>query len=350
MVEASVTITALTYNAHLFGQTARFFVNGSLRETDFYFHDAERVPQIGSSVLGTGADIVGLTEIWDDDTRERLLRELSGRYPYAATSPSAPGIGRLLERTYEGWPRLAPRIDGAVGHFTRRHYSVAKTGLATGLAEYLSPYLTEDRIGRALSAILRSGPVWGAGLLFLSRYPIVSSLFLPHPVRADWEHLAGKGVLWSLVELPNGSRVRVSLGHYQEGESAKAREARGNQIDKTRKALEFFARPTLCLGDFNVIGGTPEYDSMLSSLGLADSGKGPTYRDPNPYQEKLGAPRPERPQARQLDYILHGPEWTALESSVPRDDFWSSEGGFHLSDHDPVLTRVRLDDTARRGS
>lgn len=343
VLEASGMLTVLTYNAHLFGQTARFFANGSLRETNFYFHDADRVPQIAASVLETGADVVGFTEIWDDDARERLQRELRGRYPHSATSPSAPGIGRILQKTYENWPRLAPSIDGAVSRFTRRHYGVAKTGLATGLAATLSPYLTEDRMGRALSTVLRSGPVWGAGLLLLSRYPISSSLFFPHPARADWEHLAAKGVLWTLIELPGGRHARISLSHYQEGESAEARAARKEQILKTRKALEFFRRPTLCLGDFNVVGGTPEHGWMMSALGLFDPGREPTYRDPNPYQEKLGAPGPERPHARRLDYTLHGPEWTVLESSVPRDDFWSGEGGFPLSDHDPVLTRFRLD-------
>src|SRR6185436_12938804 len=109
--------------------------------------------------------------------------------------------------TYRDWPRLAPRIDNAVGTFTRRHYSVAKIGPATASSSYLS----EDLMGRALSTVLRSGPVWGAGLLFLSRFPIEQSFFLPHPARADWEHLARKGVLWNSVRLPDGGLIRVSL-------------------------------------------------------------------------------------------------------------------------------------------
>jgi len=47
MTGPSLTVSALTFNAHLFGHGAEFYVDGARRETGFYFHDAERLPQSG---------------------------------------------------------------------------------------------------------------------------------------------------------------------------------------------------------------------------------------------------------------------------------------------------------------
>jgi hypothetical protein len=169
-----------------------------------------------------GADLVGLTEIWDGNDQERIRNELRDVYPYSAVSPAAAGIGRVIEKTYGDWPRVARMLfgssqggaeDGVVSVFTRRHYSVGKTGLVTGRNALVS----EDLIGQAISSLLRSAPVWGAGLVFLSKYPIESSFFLRHPLKADWERMADKGVLWSTVKLPNGRRVRVCLGIIRKG-------------------------------------------------------------------------------------------------------------------------------------
>lgn len=336
-MNAVQTLSALTYNAHLFGRTATFAVDGVRRETNFYFHDAERLPQIIGAVRDLRPDLVGFTEIWDEAAGTRLRKELSEVYPYAAFAPSAPGIGPVLEKTYRDWPRLAPRIDNAVGMFTRRHYSVAKTGPATASSSY------EDLMGRALSTVLRSGPVWGAGLLFLSRFPIEQSFFLPHPLRADWEHLARKGVLWSTVRLPDDRLVRVSLGHYQEGESVQAIAARRQQILRTRGVQDFFGGPTLAMGDFNVIGGTPEHAWMVSALSLHDPGNEPTYRDPNPYQFKLKGRHSDEARERRLDYILHSAHWRLSGTSVPRKAFLGVGGAFYLSDHDPVVNEYALD-------
>jgi endonuclease/exonuclease/phosphatase family metal-dependent hydrolase len=229
--------------------------------------------------------------------------------------------------------------DGVVSVFTRRHYSAGKTGLASSR----SPYVSEDLIGRTLSSFLRSGPVWGAGLLFLSKYPIEASFFLRHPLKADWEHMADKGVLWSTLRLPNGRRIRAGLGHYQEGTSPEAMAARRDQIRKTRKTTEFLGDPALVLGDLNVIGDTLEHAWMLSILEMIDGGCEATYRDPNPYQDKLKAPRTKADAERRLDYVLGTEHWRTVESSVPREFFLAS-GGYSLSDHDPVLARLLLAD------
>jgi len=332
------TLSVMTYNAHLFGQSAAYYVDGARRETGFYFHDDRRLPQIIDSIAAAKPDLVGLTEIWDPAARDRIRSELSGLYPYASSAPAAQGIGVVLERTYKNWPTLAPRIDHAVGTFTRRHYSAAKTGFAS----MLSRYLNEDRMGAALAAVLRSGPVWGSGLLFLSRYPIVHSHFAPHRNRADWEHLAHKGVLWNTVKLSEGLEITVSLGHYQEGHSSEALRARQEQIRATREGIEAADRPALALGDFNVIGGSPEYAAMMSLLRLIDPGDEPTYHDPNPFQVKLKGSSDQTSLQRRLDYVLHSPHWRAHNSIVPREHFKDREGDFHLSDHDPVLSTLEL--------
>jgi endonuclease/exonuclease/phosphatase family metal-dependent hydrolase len=348
MQEAFLTVSALAFNAHLFGRTAEFFVDGNRRETGFYFRDADRLPQIISGLRRTNADLVGLTEIWDVRAQREIESSLADLYPYAVSSPTAPGLGPVIEKTYRDWPRIARRLfgagreigdDGYVSVFTSRHYGAAKGGLVTGSRSYFS----EDQIGRVLSTILRSGPVWGGGLLFLSKFPILSSFFLEHRIRADWERLAAKGVLWTMIELPDGRRIRASLGHYQEGASPAAMAARHDQIRKTKRTLDFLGEgPVLSMCDFNVEGETVEHAWMMSTLQLMDGGAEATYRDPNPYQKKLKAPMSVRSQERRLDYVLHSDHWTLLNSRVLRREFRAADGDHQLSDHDPVLAELTL--------
>jgi endonuclease/exonuclease/phosphatase family metal-dependent hydrolase len=334
---AANAYTALMYNAHLFGRTAEYFRAGGAdrQETGFYFHDAERLPEIIGALRKTNADFVGLAEIWDGGMSAALQDELRDLYPYAAVSPAFPGLGALLSRAYELWPRLAEALfaeeGGIVNLFSRRHYSLGKTSL-----------ISDNRIGLSLASFLRSGSVLGAGLLFLSRHPFVSRQFIPHPVRADWEHLAQKGVLWAPVRLPDGQILRTSVGHYQEGVSAEALSARRAQIRKTSETIASAPEPVLAMADYNVAAGTLEYEWMMGVLQLLDPGSEETYEDPNPYQDKLKAPRTLKPSTRRLDYILHSEDIEVLSVQALNGEFHASCGRYPLSDHRPVLAHFVL--------
>ncbi len=325
----------MLYNAHLFGRTAEFFSGATRRETPFYFQDHHRLPIITEALRRSDADFVGLNEVWDGEMAERLRTDLREVYPYTVTTPAAGGLGGLLSKTSSRWPRLAAplmeRAEDIVGVFTRRHYGVGKTSLARANSDSE----IEDLIGASLQGLLRSGPIWGSGLLFLSRYPILGHRFHEHPVKADWERLAQKGILEISVQLPEGEELHVSLGHYQEGTSKAAALARRRQIQVAAGLLRE-NKPTLALGDFNIPAQTLEYEWMLSTLTLYDPGSPNTYEDPNPFQNKLTTLPENHRLSRRLDYILHNDHLRPVSVKIPRDDFRDPQNGLDASDHLPV--------------
>jgi endonuclease/exonuclease/phosphatase family metal-dependent hydrolase len=339
MIGATRGLTVLTYNLHLFGDTALYRHGGVQQETGFYYRDHERLPQIIAGLRRTEADVIGLTEVWDEGMRGEIEGSLKDLYPYRAASPAAPGIGRAINDFQEKWPRLAHllfgRGGGVVNHFTKGHYCVGKTGLLTGLMNYLS----EEQVPRAIARWLRSGPVWGAGLLFLSRHPIVDFRFHPHDERADWEVLAGKGVLEATIRPNSWPDMTFSLGHYQEGVSPRATETRGRQINKARTRTREVPASLVHFGDFNVAAATREYQGLRRTMSLGDADAGPTYLEPNPFQDKLQAPRAQDAREQRIDYIWHSGDIVVEAARVLRGEFRSRDGEFDLSDHFPLFAR-----------
>ncbi|HSA59234.1 MAG TPA: endonuclease/exonuclease/phosphatase family protein [bacterium] len=334
-----LSLSVLTYNLHLFGDTALYRHGGVLQETGFYYKDHERLPQIIAGLRRTEADVIGLTEVWDEGMRGEIEGSLKDLYPYHVASPAAAGIGRVINDFQDKWPLLAQILFGAgggvVNHFTKGHYSVGKTGLLTGLMNYLS----EEQVPRAIARWLRSGPVWGAGLLFLSRYPIVASDFHPHDERADWEVLAGKGVLEATVRPDTGPEMTFSLGHYQEGISPRAMQTRGRQIHRARNRTRKVPASLFHIGDFNVAGATREYAAMSRTMSLRDVNAGDTYLEPNPYQDKLQAPRSQDARTQRIDYIFHSGDLVMESARILRGEFRSRDAEHDLSDHFPLLAR-----------
>jgi len=338
-VEPSLSV--LTYNLHLFGSTALYPQGGTTQETGFYFRDDERLPQIIDGLRRTEADVVGLTEVWDDGMRVEIERSLKDLYPYSVASPAAAGIGRAIGDFQENWPKLAEvlfrREGGVVNYFTRHHYkSLGPCRWLSGLKAYLS----EDYFVRGLSRLIRSLPVWGAGLLFLSRHPIVGAQFHPHEEKADWELLAGKGVLDATVQADFGAEFQFSLGHYQEGLSDKATATRNRQIRRARSRTDGVSSPLVYLGDFNVPGSTRDYEVLSRTMGLSDVAAGDTYLEPNPYQDKLQAPRPQHTSGQRIDYIFHSSDLLLHSAKILRETFRSRNKDYDLSDHFPLLARL----------
>lgn len=333
----SYSFSVLTWNVHLFGRTALYQQGGLTHETPFYYRDEERFPQIVRALRQTEASVVGLTEVWDDEMRAEMVGSLKDLYPYHATSPAAPGIGRAIMDFQENWPQLAEALFGArggvVNRFTRGHYTPETSGCLAGLMHYFS----EVHLPKALSRWLRSGPVWGAGLLLLSRSPIVAADFHPHETRTDWEVLADKGVLEATVQVDRGLDLTFSLGHYQEGVSSRAAETRGRQIHRARTRTQDRPSSLIHFGDFNVPAVTHEYRSLKNIMSLKDVDAGDTYREPNPFQDKLQAPRSRQPHSQRIDYIFHSPDLLLRSAKVLREELRSEDGEYGLSDHDALL-------------
>jgi endonuclease/exonuclease/phosphatase family metal-dependent hydrolase len=269
--------------------------------------------------------------------RVEMEAELRSEYPYRVVSHAGRGIGRAIDDFQEAWPRLAGLMFGSCGgivnYFTKSHYTPHKTTFVSELSSFLS----EDLLVRGLAQWLRSGPVWGAGLLFLSRYPIVSSAFHPHGSRADWEMLAGKGVLEAVVRTPEGVDVTFSHGHYQEGVTTRAVRARLAQIRESRERtmgpVGDIMGPLIHMGDFNVAGGSREHEVMNEVLGLNDVQAGDTYEEPNVFQDKLQAPKMSGVRPTRIDYIYHSDDLIVQSAKVHLEEFRAHDLGIDLSDH-----------------
>jgi hypothetical protein len=115
--------------------------------------------------------------------RREIQESVKAEYPYAYASPSAPASARrsrIFRTGFRAWRIFFfGSCGGIVNYFTKSHYTEGEPSLISAIGSYLS----EDLLVRGLAQWLRSSPVWGAGLLFLSRYPIVSAAFHPHETR-----------------------------------------------------------------------------------------------------------------------------------------------------------------------
>lgn len=335
------SFTALTYNARLWGGTG--LVNGE--NTRLYFEDHQRVDRIADRLLETGPDLIGLQEVFCPGMQDRLIERLGASYPYHVRSPAYDGVEESIRTVRRLWPRLgdayARNIQKVVDFFTLSHYS--RAGLLTRLAR---TFVSEDAVLRFLYEATERQFLWGAGLLFFSKFPVVDRGFVPHPARADLERFADKGVLKAIVQTPGGDRVTVLLTHLQEGETPQALWARERQIRRIQDLLNE-SEKALVMGDLNVPEGrTDQYQPMaaviLEAGGLdcfrvlhPDPGDVPgyTYRAGSPFEQRLlGESHDFMGEDQRLDYIF-ARGLRVLGGGVLEDEFSG------LSDHSPILVR-----------
>jgi endonuclease/exonuclease/phosphatase family metal-dependent hydrolase len=335
----NLSLTALTYNARLWGRTG--LVNGET--TRLYFEDHQRVERIADRLQETGADLIGLQEVFCPEMQDRLIERLRDRYPYHVRSPTYDGVEQSIRTVRRLWPRFgnvyAQNIQKVVDYFTLSHYS--RDGWST---RFLRRFVSEDEVLRFLFEATEKQFFWGAGLLFFSKYPIREQAFIPHPARADLEWFAEKGVLKATVQTTEP--VTVLLTHIQEGETAEALAARRQQLSRIRSLLRETERAVV-MGDLNVPEGCPDQyrpmaEGMLEVGGLdcfrslyPDSKENPgyTYRVGNKFERKLlGESHPFVGEDLRLDYLF-ARGLRVLESGILEDDFSG------LSDHSPVLAR-----------
>lgn len=334
-------------------------VHTPYEETVLYWKDKERVPAIIEKLESCGADLIGLTEVWDPQIMKSLIEGLKDVYPYHCASPTGHGIEAAVYHLRNRHPVLAWWSDldtePIVRVFSQGHYRDEDKGVVDGIKKFLG----WDRLA-LVHAILGFPVYWGAGLLLLSRYPLEddATAFCQHPKKVGLERFTSKGVLRTRVHLSERSRATVMLTHLQEGPTPSASRARKRQLKQISKLIKA-ARPdpVLVMGDFNIIAEapngfhwrlepTPEYLLMKDILGLQDSYRsifpnaedypGITVSSDHPAARNLGVDQAYAGPDRRIDMIWYSPHFQTVGSEIPEN--YITEGD-QLSDHFPLAAR-----------
>lgn len=165
-MSSGFSLSVLNYNLHLFGNTARYQLRGVPQETGFYFRDEERFSRIVERLRTSGADVIGLTEVWDDAMRVEMEAELRSEYPYSVASPAGRTPLRVVRRRGELFHQVALHVSPADlvvrnrfvsfrGSFGARTRAVAAFGTRLGRGWRRSGSLERGRWGlSAKTAVL----------------------------------------------------------------------------------------------------------------------------------------------------------------------------------------------------
>lgn len=360
-------LTVMTANLHLFGQLAR--VGPDKQKTPLYYMDSERIDPIVGYIDRKRPAIVGLQEIWDPMIQYELARQLRGTYPYQLFTPWERGvqgaIDVLSDKIGIDDEFLEERTSKVVRDLAQSHYQLNNSFVWNLLAKMVP----EDLTMRLLQRVFGVNHFMGAGLLFLSRYPIdtMQSRFEAYEAKADLERFATKGVLKTVVTVPGTGPVTCLLTHLQEGTSKKSVAVRVEQLRTMRRIIDHSDYPVIAMGDFNIGRDVPfrnemerrrrprrteEYKRMLEILALRDAypvcqknlrdNPGPTYLH-GPIARNKGIPDTTTEQMLVLDYVLYDSNFEPTGASVDDRDFYlDSRRLIPLSDHRPlsiVLTK-----------
>ncbi len=262
-----------------------------------------RLKRLPEALVGLDADIIVLQEMFDVKARRRLLRELCPPYQ---TTPEAGRSRRIL--------RLLP-ID------------------ATG------------------------------GLVVLSRLPIASSRFIPHPsdlgTKPD-ERVGRKGAMIVRIETPLGP-VTVFAIHLYAGTKPKDTLVRTGQLAPLLRTLDAEAdgTPVVLAGDINTSPSvaypaspgpenplTPEYAALVEARFSDPLPPNPTPASRSatwvPSRNRYAAlPYQETKTDERYDYVLVRPgsehEWTVKDARTVLDG-----DGLYLSDHVGVMVELEM--------
>ena len=130
-----------------------------------------------------------------------LARQLRGTYPYQLFTPWERGvqgaIDVLSDKIGIDDEFLEERTSKVVRDLAQSHYQLNNSFVWNLLAKMVP----EDLTMRLLQRVFGVNHFMGAGLLFLSRYPIdtMQSRFEAYEAKADLERFATKGVLKTVV-------------------------------------------------------------------------------------------------------------------------------------------------------
>ncbi len=77
----TATLSILGYNTHLFSKNLISKIGGT------FYQDDQRSQIIGVKINSSGADIVGLVEVWDNTLATTIINAVRGVYQYSYGLP-----------------------------------------------------------------------------------------------------------------------------------------------------------------------------------------------------------------------------------------------------------------------
>ncbi len=291
--EQKNTTTVLAYNTHLFGDYGVPFTNKS------FYQDEERAKKICEALMKSNADIIVLSEVWDNDLARVIINKLKQKYP---------------------------------NHFRPEGRAALYNG--TGLL-LLSKHNIADASFKQYQGLL--GPDFftnkGFGAATLTINSVAMRLFFTH-VQAARRLTLDKQV--KAVRMANIKQLNQAVSAYK-----------GNNPDT----------PILIVGDLNVAAeagdkSTAEYKQMMKvfkSSKLKDAyrslypdvaeNRGYTYDRKSNTLIKIFSPQ-SAPQ--RIDYILFGGKINLHRMTIDPDHYMYNDGKDNLSDHFPIWLEFSL--------
>jgi endonuclease/exonuclease/phosphatase family metal-dependent hydrolase len=285
----------------------------------------ERAELIADAILASpfDYDIVGLCEVFDEDSRDILRNRLRGRFPWIVTKCDFGFIGTelgsapLIDLPLQGmtfvsgliftpWKILDYRPEDS-GLMLFSKWPFATTGLVT---------LPQELVG-----LLQTGPL---GSAIPAEIPSVN--FLPYTDTTDNDKFAAKGVLYARIEPTPGERFHIFFSHTQ-ADTDNVEENADERADQMR-AVEKFVTGSIggfpangevfFMGDLNIRGEQADdadpnrewattfnssrrilHDQLVDLWGRSQCTGSKGLRDPG-----VTASVRYPPQQQRLDYIL----------------------------------------------
>jgi endonuclease/exonuclease/phosphatase family metal-dependent hydrolase len=282
-------------------------------------------------------DVKAAVSAWTGGDSSRV-QTVSGRVP-------ATGVTLDL-LTYNCWglPGLIGKRQGErmpqIGNAVRGHGIVTLQETFTRKAAVigkLGGYAQETKGGDG-------GPFrLSSGLRTLTNYQVLETDFAPFKKATDADRFAGKGVLFTRLQVPGVGPVDVYNTHYQAQDGNEAYRQHDNEVMASLIMRHEQGNPTFVMGDFNFTSSTKEYERLMLGLGLRDAHaeKHPGHPGYTSTGENTNN-KPTKTPAR-IDYIFvkGGNRYDIAIESVDRA-MTQKYDGKHASDHFGVHGRFVL--------
>ncbi|MCS7239974.1 MAG: sphingomyelin phosphodiesterase [Candidatus Bipolaricaulota bacterium] len=225
--------------------------------------------------------IICLQEVWhftrsgNFHNKDAVLRGWLGMNRGAGT-PSILDERNNWHTLRQGEQDTNVQLGGQNCSLLRRHPRNATKAVRVAVFESNGQYAV---IGPDSTPDLLGGSTYDSGLLILSKYPVIAvSAFIFSAYRGD-EEFANKGVLYARIKLTSDSPncfIHVFNTHLQAGDAKDDRTVRAQQIEQLRRFMENCTgddrvegkvqHPILLCGDFNIIGGSEEWQARLQNF------------------------------------------------------------------------------------
>jgi len=285
----------------------------------------ERAELIADGILASSFDydIVCLSEVFDEDSRDILRSRLRGRFPWIVTKCDFGFVGTelgaapLVDLPLQGLSFVSGLVFNPLHILTYRPED-------SGLMLFSRwPFATEGLISLPsdIVAFLQAGPL---GAALPAKVPRVS--FLPYSSTTSDDKFAAKGIGYARIERSPGQAYHVFFSHTQ-ADSKHVEENADERGDQMASAEAFIrgcvgglpaSGEVFFMGDFNILGephddakpsaewartfdrpGRPLHDQLVDLWGRRKCTGTKGLRDPG-----ISATVRYHPQEQRLDYIV----------------------------------------------